>query len=53
MNQARRDCSKHGRYFLFYLAPADKDSNPVATGVVLAAAARLDQAIPAAALRND
>jgi hypothetical protein len=42
-----------GRNFLFYVAPADKRSNPAATDVLLAAAARLDEAIPDAALRSD
>ena len=42
-----------GRNFLFYLAPAEKGSNPAASSVLLAAAARFDQAIPDAALRGD
>jgi hypothetical protein len=42
-----------GRNFLFYLAPAQSGSNPAASRLLLAAAARFDQAIPDAALHGD
>ncbi len=42
-----------GRNFLFYLAPAGNGSNPTASSLLLAAAARFDQAIPDTALQSD
>jgi hypothetical protein len=52
---AKRDGTPdgRGRNFLFYLAPAENGSNPAASSVLLAAAARFDQAIPDTALQRD